>query len=190
MYPWVVDELEEAHGGQPGVVNENGTEPGPVSIPSNSGGGGLGTLTEWWAYDGSLGSPATHLRGSCSYGWRGETLYPVDWDQAHEQPPYEYDTSGPERDWKRHTEEVLSALVPLPEDLAALLEQVAERVSLLSDREPLVALRAGNILLNDTQMSLRNAARTVERDGTSLSAVGTAVGCTPSQARKRLRTYL
>ncbi|MET8658618.1 hypothetical protein [Streptomyces griseus] len=171
------------------MVNADGTEPGPVTIPSNSG-GGLGTLTEWWAYDGSMDpTPATHLRGSCSCGWRGETLYPVDWDRAHEQQPYEYDTSGPESDWLQHTEEVRSALVPLPEDLAALLEQVNEQVSVLSDREPLVALRAANILQQHTRMSQQNAARTIERDGTGPAAVGTALGCTPSQAKDQLRTY-
>lgn len=36
------------HKGQPGVVAEDGTEPGPISIPSMSGGGDLGTITEWW----------------------------------------------------------------------------------------------------------------------------------------------
>ncbi|MBK0377174.1 MULTISPECIES: hypothetical protein [Streptomyces] len=189
MYPWLANELEETHGGQPGVVNEDGTEPGPLSIPSHSGAGSIGTLTEWWAYDGSLGRAATHLRGSCSCGWRGETLYPVDWDEAHEEPPYAYDTSGPERDWKQHTEEVRSALVPLPADLVALLDQVNEQVARLSDGEPLLALRAGNILLNGTQLSLQNAAWTVERDGTSMSAVGAAIGCTSDQAARRLRSY-
>lgn len=189
MYPWVTDELEEMHGGQPGVVNADGTEPGPVTIPSNSG-GSLGTLTEWWAYDGSMDpTAATHLRGSCSCGWRGETLYPVDWDQAHEQQPYEYDTSGPERDWLQHTEDVRSALVPLPENLAALLDQVNEQVSILSDREPLVALRAANILQQHTRMSQQNAARTIQRDGISPAAVATALGCTPSQTKDQLRTY-
>ncbi|MFJ5893098.1 hypothetical protein [Streptomyces californicus] len=64
-----------------------------------------------------------------------------------------------------------------------------EQVARLSDGEPLLALRAGNILLNGTQLSLQNAAWTVERDGTSMSAVGAAIGCTPDQAARRLRSY-
>ncbi|WP_330323325.1 hypothetical protein [Streptomyces anulatus] len=79
--------------------------------------------------------------------------------------------------------------MPLPETLAALLGQVNEQVSVLSDREPLVALRAANILQQHTRMSQQNAARTIERDRISPAAVGTALGCTPSQAKDQLRTY-
>ncbi|WP_331751620.1 hypothetical protein OG215_40680 (plasmid) [Streptomyces globisporus] len=189
MYPWVTDELGEVHGGQPGVVNADGSEPGPVTIMSTSG-GGVGTLTEWWAYDGRIEGPAaTDLRGSCSCGWRGETLYPVDWDQAHGRQPYEYDTSGPERDWLQHTEEVEATLVPLPDDLAALLVQVNERLDTLSSSEPLAVLRAANILQRHTQMSLQTAASSIERNRTTPAAVAAAIGCSPSQAKDRLRSY-
>ncbi len=188
-YPWVTDELGDAHGGQPGVVNADGSEPGPVTVMSNSG-GGIGTLTEWWAYDGRIEGPAaTHLRGSCSCGWRGETLYPVDWDQAHEQQPYAYDTSGPERDWLEHTQEVETTLVPLPDDLRALLDQVNERLDALSGPEPLAVLRAANILQRHTQMSLQAAARSIEQNRTTPAAVAAAIGCSPGQAQDRLRSY-
>ncbi|WP_331719822.1 hypothetical protein OG217_37290 (plasmid) [Streptomyces sp. NBC_01023] len=189
MYPWETDELGEVHGGQPGVVNEDGTEPGPISIPSNSGSGAIGKITEWWGYDGVMGGPAaTHLRGSCACGWRGATLYPVDWDEVHQAHPY-YDTSGPEEDWKAHVREVESTLVPLPDDVAALLDQLNQRVDELADREPLVALRAANILQRNTHMSTLCAATTIERDKTTLATVGAALGCSASQAEARLRTY-
>ncbi|CAM5298479.1 hypothetical protein SCALM49S_07773 [Streptomyces californicus] len=114
MYPWLANELEETHGGQPGVVNEDGTEPGPLSIPVP-----LRRRQHRHAHRvvglrRKPGRAATHLRGSCSCGWRGETLYPGGRDQAHEEPPYAYDTSGPERDWKQHTEEVRSPSSPCP----------------------------------------------------------------------------
>ncbi|MDG9681245.1 hypothetical protein QC334_00590 [Streptomyces sp. DH18] len=76
----MTDELGEVHGGQPGVVNADGLEPGAVTIMSTSG-GGVGTLTEWWAYDGRIEGPAaTHLRGSCSCGWRGNPDGPLTLD--------------------------------------------------------------------------------------------------------------
>ncbi|MER8199166.1 hypothetical protein ABTY00_35115 [Streptomyces microflavus] len=40
------------------------------------------------------------------------------------QAPYLHDTSGPEGDWARHTAEVEARAVPVPEELAALLDQV------------------------------------------------------------------
>ncbi|MFE7339144.1 hypothetical protein [Streptomyces griseus] len=190
MYPWETDELAETHGGQPGVVNEDGTEPGPISILAMSGGDEVGRITEWWGFDGRRGgTAATHLRGSCSCGWRGTTLYRVDWDEVHKDHPYMYSTSGPEADWKAHVAGVEAKLVPLPDDVAELLDKLTDRVSELADHEPLAALRAANLVQRHTQIYASCAARDVQRDTTLLAAAGVALGCSTTQVKSRLRKY-
>ncbi|MFB7229782.1 hypothetical protein ACFCY9_18850 [Streptomyces fimicarius] len=190
MYPWETDELAETHGGQPGVVNEDGTEPGPISILAMSGGDEVGRITEWWGFDGRRGgTAATHLRGSCSCGWRGTTLYRVDWDEVHKDHPYMYSTSGPEADWKAHGAGVEAKLVPLPDDVAELLDKLTDRVSGLADHEPLAALRAANLVQRHTQIYASCAARDVQRDATLLAAAGVALGCSTTQVKSRLRKY-
>ncbi|WP_411083985.1 hypothetical protein [Streptomyces sp. cmx-18-6] len=190
MYPWETDELGTTHGGQPGVVAKDGEEPGPISIPSMSGGGTMGRITEWWGYDGQMSGPVgTHLRGSCSCGWRGTELYPVDWAEVREQHPYEYDTSGPEADWKAHVKDVESRLVPLPDDLAELLDRLSRRLSELSDDEPLAVLRAANIARRDSELFAGSAVMTIRRHGPSTAAVGVALGCSADEAETRMRRY-
>ncbi|MEU0690058.1 hypothetical protein [Streptomyces uncialis] len=187
---WETDEFGVGHGGRPGVVDASGAEPGPIRIPSSSGGSDLGEITEWWGYDGRLGDTvATHLRGSCSCGWRGTDLYPIDWAEAHRQRPHEYDTSGPESDWKQHVNDVESKLVPLPDDVAELLDRLSSRLSELSDSEPLVALRAAGIAQHDAQTFAGSAAMTVRWKGIPLTTVGIALGCDAEQAEARMRAY-
>ncbi|MFJ2574979.1 hypothetical protein ACIOYT_31755 [Streptomyces halstedii] len=147
-------------------------------------------MTNWWAYDGSLGGQAaTHLRGSCACGWRGESLYPVDWERVDPRCPYEYDTSGPEVDWQQHVADVESRLVPLPEDLEKLLDQLGSRLSDLSDTDPLVALRAAGLAERTAQLFAGSAALTIQMKKTPLEDVGTALGCSEEEAKGQLREY-
>ena len=191
MYLWDTDELGDGHRGRAGAVAEDGTEPRPISIPAMNGGGSIGTITEWWGFNGRMGGPiATHLRGSCSCGWRGATLHPLDWDEAHkERHPSTYDTSGPAADWKAHVRDVESRLVALPDDVAELLEKLGSRLSELADKEPLAALRAADIAQRDALLYAGCAAMKVGRDDTSLAAAGVALGYSTTEAQSRLRAY-
>ncbi|NEB35799.1 hypothetical protein [Streptomyces sp. SID14515] len=186
---WSTEEFGASHEGQPGVVLADGVEPGPVFFDTGSG-SHVHQSTSWWVYDGSLRSPvAAQLRGACSCGWRGESLYPIDWDDVDRREPYAYDTTGPQDDWARHIAEVEAGTVPLPDDVAELLGQVQARLDTLAEVAPLAALRAVAALERATHRAGRMAANLAAADDATGEQVGPALGIAPDKARSLLTHY-
>lgn len=140
---WRSDEFGAVHEGRVGVVLEDGSEPAPTVIASNSG-SSFRTSTDWKLYKApgyGLTPQAFALRGACSCGWRGQTVYPVDWAACAEGTK-DPDTSACYADWAGHIADVAAAAIPVPADVAALLEQLDGRLEELADESPLAALRA------------------------------------------------
>ncbi|MCX4808725.1 hypothetical protein OG594_45440 [Streptomyces sp. NBC_01214] len=85
----------------------------------------------WSAYDGRYRRPRVEaLRAVCTCGRRGGAEYPLDWATIGDQPLYEADVdmSGPLAEWTAHLSVIREAAVHLPEPLAALLAEMAERL--------------------------------------------------------------
>ncbi len=190
---WQTDEFGSSHQGTAGVLLNDGSEPKPVWIDSGSGGGGHRT-SEWWAYNGHHPRPrASHLRASCSCGWRGESRYPIDWEAVGDAPHRDYDVvdlSGPRGDWDRHVEEVEARTVPVPEDVESLLERLEERLGALAGDSPLAALRAVAAVDRIVRRIGWDAAYGVDPDETSWDEIGKALGLTEQAAKSRLRSYV
>ena len=185
---WQSKEFGSSHEGMAGAVLGDGSEPGPVYVDAGSG-GHMPEITDWWAYDGTLGAPrATHLRGSCSCGWRGEHRYAIDCDRAADGP-YDADPKGPHDDWVQHIEHVSERSVPLPVTLAGLLAEVDQQLTALAADAPLAALRAVAELERTTKRIGREAAHHAEADELSWEAIGQALGLTERDARSRLINY-
>lgn len=71
---------------------------------------------EWWIYSGELRRPlATSLRGACSCGWRGDTSYPLSWEDVDRNAPHLYDTRQLKDEWARHIDDVEARAVPVPD---------------------------------------------------------------------------
>ncbi|MGW6202525.1 hypothetical protein ACWF9B_02550 [Streptomyces sp. NPDC055089] len=186
---WETVEFGAAHEGRPGVLLADGTEPKPVYFDTGSS-GNMHQSSDWWIYDGTLRAPtATQLRGSCSCGWRGESLYPLDWETVDRRSPEDHDTSGPESDWDQHITEVEARAVPVPEDLAALLAQVDQRLNALASDAPLAALRAIAALERIVAEAGRTAAFHAEADDPAGNAFGPGLGLPERDARARLLRY-
>ncbi|MFB6654110.1 hypothetical protein ACFCZ4_32630 [Streptomyces microflavus] len=132
---------------------------------------------------------AAELRGACACGWRGETRYPLDWESADRQAPDLYDTSWPQGDWARHITEVESGAVPVPEKLAALLDQAELQLDKLSFDAPLSALRAISRLKRIVTETGRRAAYGAEADAKSGAPIGPGLGLPEDEARQRLFHY-
>ncbi|MEW1892235.1 hypothetical protein [Streptomyces sp. NPDC085659] len=183
-------EFGTSHQGRPGAVLPAGTEPEPVLFDMGSS-AYFHKTSDWWVYDGdTLSAPrATALRGACSCGWRGTALYPVDWAQVAVEGPEGWDTQGPQDDWKQHIADVEHQAVPVPEDVAALLGQLRERLDVLSVDAPLAALRVVAALEHTTGEAAEAAVYAVRADGQSWDAVATALGLTEPDARARLHRY-
>ncbi|MGW2328194.1 hypothetical protein ACWC5C_20805 [Streptomyces sp. NPDC001700] len=167
---WQTTEFGSSHEGKPSAVLADGSEPKPVYYDVGSS-GSVPPLSEWWIYDGTLGAPkAPHLRGSCACGWRGESLYPIDWDEVVDAR-LDIEVSGPRDDWKRHVEEARGRSVPLPAALEMLLTQVEEQLSDLAMDAPVAALKGVAILERITKLprhrspgqDLRNGRRRAAR---------------------------
>ncbi|MFJ4338498.1 hypothetical protein [Streptomyces sp. NPDC088915] len=172
-----------------GVLLVDGSEPGPVFFDTGSG-GHVHQSTTWSVYDGTLRAPvAARMRGKCDCGWRGEASYPIDWDLVDRHHPEEYDTSGPERDWERHMDEVAARTVPLPEDVTGLLNQLCERLSEIDDKNPLAALRVVGELEAMAASTGPYVARRIAFDDVSDEAVAEGLGITEDKARSRLIRY-
>ncbi|WP_228924551.1 hypothetical protein [Streptomyces sp. DH7] len=177
----------DGHLGDIGVLLEDGTEPGPVYYDTGSG-SNIHKTTNWYCYDGTLGAPrATTMRARCACGWRGQTTYPIDWDQVERRQPYLYDTSGPESDWDAHTQEVAALAVQLPENSVQLLKQLEEWLY-DDDVDPLVILRAVGELEAITTSIASYAAR---QAGTKHSdkEIARALGLTDTVLTARLAHY-
>ncbi|MEU0404585.1 hypothetical protein ABZ318_31075 [Streptomyces sp. NPDC006197] len=180
----------ESHEGVVGVLLADGSEPGPVYFDVGSS-SYFHESTDWWAYDGTFRRPtATTMRGRCACGWRGENTYPIDWEKARRLEPYGYDTSGPEKDWDNHMDQVAARAISLPEDVAALLRRLRERLDLLLDDAPLAALKAADDLEVIVAMTGPHAASLVTRgQAIPMPQIAEALGMTEKAARSRLLYY-
>ncbi|MFE0777785.1 hypothetical protein [Streptomyces sp. NPDC058861] len=179
----------DGHEGTVGVLLADGSEPGPVFFDTGSS-GHVHQSTTWSVYDGTLRAPvAARMRGKCGCGWRGEASYPIDWDQVDHRHPEEYNTSGPEEDWERHMNEVAARMVPLPEDVTGLLNQLRERLSEIDDKNPLAALRVVGELEAMASSTGPYVARRIAFEDVSAEAVAEGLGITEDKARSRLSRY-
>ncbi|MFJ6438281.1 hypothetical protein [Streptomyces sp. NPDC091416] len=186
---WQTVEFGAAHEGRPGAVLADGTEPKPVYFDTGSG-GHVHQSSDWWIYDGTLRAPlAAHLRASCGCGWRGETRYPLDWDQVDRRSPDLFDTTGPEEDWDQHIRDVEARAVPVPDDLATLIEQIERRLGNLAGDAPLAALRAISRLEHTITDAGRTAAFHAEAGTRDGSVIGPGLGLPEREARQRLLRY-
>ncbi|WP_240805722.1 hypothetical protein [Streptomyces sp. A1547] len=116
--------------------------------------------------------------------------YPLDWDTIGDQPLYEaaVDVTGPLADWTAHLSVVRDAAVPLPEQLTALLVEMAEQLNAAAADAPLAALRAVGVLERITARVGQEAAGALCDDGMSAEAVATALDSTRSKALVLLLT--
>ncbi|MFD5393093.1 hypothetical protein ACFWJW_02365 [Streptomyces sp. NPDC127097] len=186
---WQSEEFGASHEGMAGAVLADGSEPGPVYLDAGSG-SHMHETKQWWAYNGRLGRQrADHMRGSCSCGWRGARHYPIDWDQLNDRRYYDYDPPGPYEDWQAHIDEVESRSVPLPTEVADLLDRLDDQLTALADQAPLAALKAVASLERTTGRVGREAACAAEADEDSWEAIGQALGLTAKDARSRLTRY-
>jgi len=190
---WQTDEFGSSHEGTAGAVLQDGSEPEPVWIDTGSSGSSGYRTSEWWAYNGVYSRPrASHLRGSCSCGWRGESLYPIDWDAIGDWPR-DYDSvdlSGLRDDWDCHIDEVEARTVPIPEDLQNLLESLETRLEALACDFPLAGLRAVAAVERIAKRIGWDAARDVDPDETPWDQISKALGLTERDAQSRLRSYI
>ncbi|MFE3644272.1 hypothetical protein ACFXOM_25275 [Streptomyces sp. NPDC059169] len=179
----------ESHVGAVGVLLADGNEPRPIYFDLGSG-GHFEKSTDWWVYDGTMRRPtATTLRGRCVCGWRGEGTYPVDWEQVRDDGPGGYDTSGPERDWDEHMDQVAAVALALPDDLADLLRRLRGCLDELLDDAPLAVVKAAGELeaiVTDTGPA---AASLVRKAETPLSRIAELLGMTEKEAESRLDHY-
>ncbi|MEU4175166.1 hypothetical protein [Streptomyces sp. NPDC026589] len=98
---------------------------------------------DWWIFSGELRRPpAPSLCGACSCGWRGETSYPLSWEDVDRNAPHLYDTRQLKDDWARHIGDVETRAVSVPDVLVALLDQVEQELDRLAGDAPPAGLRA------------------------------------------------
>ncbi|MFH8692674.1 hypothetical protein ACH4EC_38215 [Streptomyces anulatus] len=186
---WKTMEFGEAHQGRPGVLLTDGSEPATVLLDGGSG-ANFQESNDWWIYSGELRRPrATSLRGACSCGWRGETSYPLSWEEVDQNGPYLYDTRQLKDDWARHIDDVEAGAVPVPDVLVALLDQVEQELDRLAGDAPLAALRAINRLEHIIAEVGDAAAYGAEADARSGTAIGPGLGLPEDEARRRLLRY-
>ncbi|MBT2443926.1 hypothetical protein J7E93_28290 [Streptomyces sp. ISL-36] len=179
-----------SHEGSVGVLLPDGSEPRPAIFDIGSGSSFYET-TDWWVYDGTLRIPrASRMRGKCSCGWRGETSYPIDWEEVLRDDPHAYDTSAPREDWAQHLEDVQARTVPLPADVTDLLDQLRGRLEHLADDAPLAALRAVHELETIIGAIGPSAAfLALREDEIPWDRIAEGLGATEKDARTRLFRY-
>ncbi|WP_240468355.1 hypothetical protein [Streptomyces dangxiongensis] len=130
---WTTEEFGESHEGIVGAVLADGSEPKPACFDIGSGAEMYAT-SEWWAYDGSMTRPkAAAVRASCTCGWRGPSA-PVPWEELAGDGLEDLDVSRARRDWSEHIRTVERQTVPLPDELAQLLNAVEDRLFALAPR--------------------------------------------------------
>jgi hypothetical protein len=186
---WKTKESGSSHAGKAAAVLADGSEPKPVYFDVGSG-SYVPKSSDWWVYDGTLGAPlASDLRGSCSCGWRGSTLFPLDWAQVAEEGSAAYDTSGPYEEWAQHMSEITSRSVPLPADLEALVDQLDKKLDALTDEAPLAALKIVAALERIAGRVAPLAAHYVQADEIPWEAIAEGLGLTEKDARSRLLSY-
>lgn len=186
---WVPEEFGSSHEGWAGAVLADGSEPGPVYLDPGSG-ANFHETREWWAYSGILNRPhAKDARAACACGWRSAQTFPIDWTAVDGVSLSEPVMDGPEGDWAQHIADVESRTVPLPAELAALLERVEEQLLHLATDAPLAALRAVAALERTTKRAARTAACNAKDDELSDEAIGAALGLAVDKAGSRLIHY-
>ncbi|MFJ4582610.1 hypothetical protein [Streptomyces echinatus] len=187
---WTTEEFGDSHEGIVGAVLADGSEPKPAYFDIGSGAETYRT-SEWWAYDGSVTRPrAAAVRASCSCGWRGPST-PVPWDELDTDGLEELDVSGPRRDWSEHIGAVERQTVPLPADLAGLLNALEDKLIPLAEDAPAAALRAVAALDRLTRRAGREAACVLEEEGDQRwEALGRALGIGADRARSLVTRYL
>ncbi|MEU8437012.1 hypothetical protein AB0F18_29745 [Streptomyces sp. NPDC029216] len=186
---WTAEEFGASHEGWAGALLEDGTEPGPVHLDPGTG-AGFRQTREWWAYSGVLNRPrAAAARAACACGWRGAAHYPIDREAVDAAGLYEPVIEGPRDDWERHLDEVEARTVPLPVELADLLERVEDQLNTLAGQAPVAALKAVAVLERVTRSVARDAAYIAEADDLSWESIGTGLGISENEARSRLTHY-
>ncbi|MFJ3906300.1 hypothetical protein [Streptomyces sp. NPDC090025] len=164
------------------------SEPWPVYDDVGSG-PSVHQTSDWYAYTGRHTAPkAEVLRGRCTCGWRGAETYPVDWDDVDRRAPYLHDTSGPERDWERHMDEVAAGAPAMPEDVEVLVRTLRDRIVDIEGDDPLTALRIAVVLEAVALPAGEYAAREAARKH-SEREIAVALGMTEDAASSRLRRY-
>ncbi|WP_051833581.1 hypothetical protein [Streptomyces katrae] len=132
---------------------------------------------EWWAYSGILNrSRVAGARGACQCGWRGAATYPIDWEAADAPGGYEPVIEGPQEDWEQHIDEVEARTVPLPTELAELLDRVGEHLNTRTGQAPVAALKAVSALETLTRQVARDAACMAKADDLSWNRSETLSG--------------
>ncbi|MFF2198582.1 hypothetical protein [Streptomyces sp. NPDC058157] len=186
---WTAEEFGASHEGWAGALLADGSEPAPVSLDPG-GGPGLRQTREWWAYSGLPDRPrAAAARAACTCGWRGAAHYPIDTGAEAPSGLYEQVIDGPRDDWERHLDEVEARTVPLPAELADLLERVEDQLNNLAGQAPVAALKAVAALERITRSVARDASYIAEADDLSWESIGTALGISEKEARSRLTHY-
>ncbi len=185
---WTTDQYGAAHEGYVGAVLNDGTEPEPAYLDPGSS-ANFHETREWWAYSGILNRPqAARGRGACSCGWRGVDEYDIDWD-AIDRFTEVFPSTGPREAWHQHIADVDASTVPLPTEMAALLEQLDDQLTRLTDETPLAALTVVAILETLAKQVAPVAALYAENDGLSDEVLGQGLGVSPSDAKSRLLRY-
>lgn len=186
---WTAEEFGASHEGWAGALLADGTEPGPVRLDPG-GGAGPRETREWWAYGGGPDRPpAAAARAACACGWRGAARYPIERRDDAPAGLYEPVVEGPRGDWERHLDEVEARTVPLPSELADLLERVEDQLNNLAGQAPVAALKAVAALERVTRSVARDAAYIAEADDLSWESIGTGLGISEKEARSRLTHY-
>jgi len=185
---WEVEEFGEHHEGQAVAVLADGAEPKPAIFDTGSS-GHVHRSSAWCAHDGTLTNPrASDIRGGCSCGWRGTSLYPIDWVELGERP-HQADTPGPRDDWLGHIHQVQARTVPVPEELAELLQRLDGKLTGLVDDAPVAALRVVAMLESTAGQVGTDAADALSEDDVSWQAIGDALGTSADEARERVWQY-
>ncbi|MFG3343681.1 hypothetical protein ACGF1Z_01300 [Streptomyces sp. NPDC048018] len=130
-------------------------------------------------------------RGRCTCGWRGEHTYAVDGDDSRAGARPTRGTPGPKRDWEAHMDLVAARAVPLPDDVAALLDELRARLDTLLDHAPLTALKAADALQGVVASTGPVAALFVSRAAEVLpmARIAELLGMTEQAAGSRLAHY-
>ncbi|MFF9431998.1 hypothetical protein [Streptomyces sp. NPDC014746] len=179
----------ETHEGEVGVLLADGTEPAPVLFALGST-AYFHESTDWWVYDGTMRRPTvTAMRGRCACGWRGERTVPLDWEEVRSAGRDAYDVSGPEEDWEAHMDDVAARALALPDDVAALLHTLRERLDDLIDDDPVLVLKAVEAMETIVADLGPLAARYIKGDAVPLPRLAEALGTTEKAAGSRLTHY-
>ncbi|MFC8919583.1 hypothetical protein ACFT5C_27895 [Streptomyces sp. NPDC057116] len=80
--------------------------------------------------------------------------------------------------------------MPLPDELAGMLQRLEDELSRLAGQAPAAAMKAVAALERLTRDTAFQAACTADADGLPPATLGTALGISEDKARSRIRHYL